>query len=170
MASCREAQPQHGTGGTPRRCTSPLDLVNRPSLNRRPPNRIRSSSTSPYYILRLTSPLNMLATVSARPRGVASGSRAARAHAAAPLAVRPMQHRVAAVQQRVMATAMVVQGRNVEVTPALKAAVEEKIGKAIKMFAGEGVKEVGAGASSRTSISETDRGVAGPLCVSTVTW
>ena len=32
------------------------------------------------------------------------------------------------------------------------------------------VKEVGAGASSRTSISETDRGVAGPLCVSTVTW
>lgn len=86
----------------------------------------------------------MRATVSAGPRVVASGPLAARAHYAAPLAFRPMQRRVVAVQQRVMATAIVIQGRNVEVTPAIKDVVEEKIGKAIKMFDAEGVKEVGA--------------------------
>ena len=106
----------------------------------------------------------MLAPVSARPRVVASGSLAARAHYAAPLAFRPMQHRVAAVQQRVMATAVVVQGRNVEVTPALKAAVEEKIGKAIKMFAGEGVKEVSVAKlhHQHFNLCVCDRGLVSP--------
>lgn len=90
----------------------------------------------------------MLAT---RPRpALATAPLAAKAHYSAPVAFAPRAHRVAAQKARALVLAaadvgtgkIVVQGRNVEATPAIKSYCEEKVGKAIRNF--DGIKEVGS--------------------------
>ena len=94
----------------------------------------------------------------ARPRPATSGtvSLAAKTHYSIPLAFKARRARLctaratptvsaadAGLTTRIT-TRIVVQGRNIEATPAIKAYCEEKVGKAIRNWT-EGIKEVGVG-------------------------